>query len=200
MDADFSAAHSMDTTWYAVDGSGHVAFFETGEDGHAPAAARDEALVMELWRLRGGDTEEWHEDEEMAGKLGVFFYDSPESGEMLIPYDRVVAPDKPLHVDELPPGLRTKWKRIRFDTIAFAESEKVQPLEFVECVSWGEYVAYLCADGETVRPVPGQEKGFAAFCRMLLRDRPEFARGLRFEGPGAGGRKPPGKGRKKGGR
>ena len=33
---DFPAAHSMDTTWFAIDRDGHVAVFETGEAGCVP--------------------------------------------------------------------------------------------------------------------------------------------------------------------
>lgn len=33
MRADFPAAHSMDTTWFAVDRDGHVALFDSGENG-----------------------------------------------------------------------------------------------------------------------------------------------------------------------
>lgn len=36
---DYPAAHSMDTTWFAVDADGHVAAFETGEAGAVPTAA-----------------------------------------------------------------------------------------------------------------------------------------------------------------
>jgi hypothetical protein len=38
-DADFSAAHSMDTYWFAVDRDGHVACFESGEAGAVPVGA-----------------------------------------------------------------------------------------------------------------------------------------------------------------
>ncbi len=37
--ADFPAAHSMDTTWYAVDADGVVAVFDSGEAGAVPNAA-----------------------------------------------------------------------------------------------------------------------------------------------------------------
>ena len=33
---DFPAAHSMDTTWFAVDRDGHVAMFQSGESGAVP--------------------------------------------------------------------------------------------------------------------------------------------------------------------
>lgn len=37
MEQDFPAAHSMDTTWFAVDRKGHVAVFDSGEQGWVPA-------------------------------------------------------------------------------------------------------------------------------------------------------------------
>jgi hypothetical protein len=53
MDADFPAAHSMDTAFFAVDRDGHVAFFRTGEAGAAPAGAGDypEEALEQLARL-----------------------------------------------------------------------------------------------------------------------------------------------------
>lgn len=36
MGADFPAAHSMDSAWFAVDRDGHVAYFSTGEAGAVP--------------------------------------------------------------------------------------------------------------------------------------------------------------------
>jgi hypothetical protein len=36
---DFPAAHSMDTTWFAVDRDGHVAAFDSGEAGAVPTGA-----------------------------------------------------------------------------------------------------------------------------------------------------------------
>jgi hypothetical protein len=41
-DADYPAAHSMDTTWFAVDREGLVACFDTGENGAMPASAYHE--------------------------------------------------------------------------------------------------------------------------------------------------------------
>ncbi len=35
---DYPAAHSMDSTWFAVDEDGHVAVFDTGEGGVAPTS------------------------------------------------------------------------------------------------------------------------------------------------------------------
>ncbi len=38
-EGDFPAAHSMDSAWFAVDADGHVARFDTGENGAIPHAA-----------------------------------------------------------------------------------------------------------------------------------------------------------------
>ena len=38
-EADYPAAHSMDTTWFAVDQDGHIAVFDSSEDGAVPNAA-----------------------------------------------------------------------------------------------------------------------------------------------------------------
>jgi hypothetical protein len=40
--ADYPAAHSMDTEWYAVDRDGHVALFDSGEAGAMPIGAHTE--------------------------------------------------------------------------------------------------------------------------------------------------------------
>jgi hypothetical protein len=39
VDEDFPAAHSMDTSWFAIDNDGHVALFKSGEAGAVPEAA-----------------------------------------------------------------------------------------------------------------------------------------------------------------
>jgi hypothetical protein len=39
MEADYPAAHSMDTAFFAIDRDGHVGYFRTGEAGAAPAEA-----------------------------------------------------------------------------------------------------------------------------------------------------------------
>ena len=52
---DYPAAHSMDTTWFAVDGKGHVGCFHTGRDGVVPASWH--YMPPRLWRefLRAGN-------------------------------------------------------------------------------------------------------------------------------------------------
>src|SRR5690349_16321006 len=60
MPPDFPAAHSMDTTWFAVDRDGHVACFSSGEAGAVPSRAAEPEgtgdVLSELARAlpRGG--------------------------------------------------------------------------------------------------------------------------------------------------
>ena len=48
---DYPAAHSMDSTWWAVDGKGHVARIDTGEAGAMPADATDDRPGDEVLSL-----------------------------------------------------------------------------------------------------------------------------------------------------
>ena len=68
------AAHSMDTTWFALDSEGYVGAFETGEDGALPmaAAAEPEGGNYDAWPLDAlmiaqlqaeGELEDWREVE-----------------------------------------------------------------------------------------------------------------------------------------
>jgi hypothetical protein len=173
---DFPAAHSMDTVWHAIDRAGHVAVFYTGENGFAPEAAAT-FLHEELLDLLGRG--EVHMDIGSGeGLSGVFYYDysfGPDySGRVAGVYGREVAPEIPLHVNELPPALRRRWKQVRFE-LEFRQAELVQPFEAVPCNGWGAPVAYLCGDGKTIRPIPGNELLFAAFCADFLAENPEFA-------------------------
>jgi hypothetical protein len=195
---DFPAAHSMDTDWYAVDRSGHVAVFCTGENGHVPEGAGDDTVLRDWWQLRhpGVDPEQYYEwdTDGAAARLGFFCYSHDESYEVLSTYSRDAAPDAPLHLDELPPDLRRRCKLVRFDALDFAQSPRVQPQEFFACTAWYTgHVAYLCGDGKTVRPMPGKEAEFAEFCQQLQAQNPEWAARLRFEGPTPGPGQTPGR-------
>jgi hypothetical protein len=191
MEADFPAAHSMDLDWFAVDEAGHVGLFSTGEDGHAPEEVRDENILLALWNLRHGggapddeDSEFWElSADEIANRLGLFCYDYGEQFEQIAPYVRTARPKTPVHVDQLPPKIRKACKRIRFEKVNFEQAELVQPLEYFACVYWNDAaVAYLGADGKTVRPIPGKEEEFREFCLDFRRQDPERAKELIFEG------------------
>ena len=213
MDIDFPAAHSQDTEWFAVDKDGHVGLFFTCEDGHLPRAVarivtREGAirtqgqnnLLRKLWDLRQqsgtatADDPERYSDldrEDRASCLGLFYYKHSDvvlvgSDQILIGrYNRLLVPKEPIHVDQLPADLRTDCQTVRFDKATFAGNEQLQPLDDHSCTMWNPEgaIAYLSADGTTVRPTPGHEDQFADFCAKLLEEYPKFAAQLRFEAP-----------------
>src|SRR5262245_29247278 len=45
------------------------------------------------------------------------------------PYGRTRVPRQPVHVDQLPPGVREAVSRTRFDGLCFADTPHIQPLE-----------------------------------------------------------------------
>jgi hypothetical protein len=100
-------------------------------------------------------------------------------------YSRLVVPKDPIHVDQLPPALRNNCKTIRFEQATFADEKHLQPLDDHPCIMWNDEgtIAYLSADGKTVRATPGHEHPFADFCAKLQEEYPEFAAKLRFEAP-----------------
>jgi hypothetical protein len=174
MDVDFPAAHSMDTAWYAVDRDGHVGIFVTGEEGHMPRGAANEydASLPAL-------------PDELQGGLFTFEYDVNygEYGFWVQPYARTAVPERPLHIDQLPPRPREAYGRLRLDALCFAEAEHVQPWEFAVCDGWGSSVAYITADLSTVRAVPGSEEAFRTLGLEARKHLPPELKNLRFEGP-----------------
>jgi hypothetical protein len=250
MEADFPAAHSMDTVWFAIDRDGHVACFDSGEAGAVPSEAfagdeayrahdrlaqtlpRGEALQDCRGRLLPGPdnpgeahlvasdrdypvlmflaspeavraelaagrvvqvpAEEgvavvWpglsraqHERLHAAGVCRGCFHHFDEEGEGMPPnlalhglfryghltenwisgpYGREQVPDRPVHVDQLPPDLRRQVKQMRFDTLRFSETPHIQPVEHSPCESWES--AYLDVTGKNIRPIPGMEDRYS---------------------------------------
>jgi hypothetical protein len=74
------------------------------------------------------------------------------------PYGREVLPERPLHVDQLPPDLRDRIDGPRLP-LCFAEAPRIQPVELAECASWEP--AYLDVTGRHIRPLPGKEDEYA---------------------------------------
>lgn len=184
---DYPAAHSMDTVWYAVDAAGHVAAFQTGENGSVPDGEGGPwRLLLDLYaRTFNTDPNAYVDWDEAAAALGVFKYGYNDEMplEYVEPrYVREVAPDPPLHVEQLPPDFRKEWKRFRFPGVRFGEAEYLQPYEFFPCKSYDvEASGYLAVDGTTIRPIPGTEKGFTESIAEWRREWPGAAAQYRFE-------------------
>ncbi|HEY8503275.1 MAG TPA: hypothetical protein VIL46_01750 [Gemmataceae bacterium] len=211
METDYPAAHSTDSTWYAVDRDGRVAVLFTGECGPIPNAAPDQD-TMDLFRLtrrlagepvgllaEGDDEGDEDDDPDWDAAIdavidhGFYVFDyihNPDeipytaAGEGLEPYTLIGAPESALHIDQLPPDVREVFRRFRFESLNFDEAERLQPLEHAECFTWEAFVAYLTADGTTIRPIHGREEKFAAFAQDFRERHPGRAAQVRFEGPG----------------
>jgi hypothetical protein len=182
---EYPAAHSMDTSWYAVDADGHVALIVSSENGHAPDGVEGADYLSELYAARHPElSDHGGERRRVAEEIGVFLYDYGDAWEPIEAYRRWFAPPEPVHVEQLPPAVRRGCKRIQLPGVRFAEADRVQPLEFFPCDCWGrqERVAYIAADGVTVRPVPSHEPRFADFVRRFRAESPELAARYQFEG------------------
>jgi hypothetical protein len=168
MDADFPAAHSMDTWWFAVDAEGHVAVFDSGEAGAVPIAALSALsnssgppVMTALTTLLSPGLTRWE-----PSTLGLFSYEHPLRFERLLqselllnqegprvsgPYVRLSVPERPLHVDQLPPPVRAVVTSVRFNRLTFAEERAIQPAEQTPCAS--EQPDFLTLGGER-KPFP----------------------------------------------
>src|SRR5262245_23024422 len=90
-------------------------------------------------------------------RRGVFPYAIPDSRFGLPePYRKMLAPRRPLVVDDAPIAVRDLLAaRARLE-VSFASSPYVQPAELIPCTVWGGGT-YLASDGYTIRPLPGTE-------------------------------------------
>jgi hypothetical protein len=183
MDADFPAAHSMDSSWYAVDKDGNVALFHTGAGGAMPENAYSPEAAEYVEELDDETREELDivdlDPKQLPPEKRVFVYHTGQMDEALADrYQRKRVPKNPIHVDELPPAVRDALGRVRFDGLAFSETKVFQPVELTPCATWD--AAYLAGDGKTVKPVPGREEEYAQFFREYHNEFGEF----KFEPPG----------------
>ena len=176
METDFSAAHSMDTVWFAVDSAGQVGMFDTGETGPAPRRFEQGDLreeLRQLWSPAGEEKGDYWDTDFLCSERGLYYFLYPDNYDTLSPlslYVCSIKPSLPLHIDQLPPDLRYLCREVSFD-LNFDQVERFQPLDFVACIPFDpNSVAYLGDDGKTVKPIPGKEKEFA---EHLDKDRPD---------------------------
>lgn len=114
--ADYPAAHSMDTQWFAVDQDGHVGFFNSGEEGGVPLGASND------W--------ETDDDPEFAVLHALRFarllasnvdFELPEQDPFTLPHQVVVLVDPPEGVD--PTDLSTYLPELDGDFMAVVRAE-----------------------------------------------------------------------------
>jgi hypothetical protein len=162
MDADFPAAHSMDTRWFAIDAEGHIGYFISLEAGAVPKLARggdsnDDRAFEALDQLTGlapvGPPRRGEYGMIDPASLGLFVYRHDDRFENWIsgPYFRERAPSSALHVDQLPPALRDYVSRMLLDCLTFREESRIQPVELTPCDSWQS--EFVTLDGEQ-KPMP----------------------------------------------
>jgi len=195
MDADFPAAHSMDTDWFAVDQAGYVALFDSRENGPLPPDADRQDLAISAY-FPGFPLEEAQEDSSRASEAMDDFLDHPEhyglynfvaevDSDLPLhpPYMLYKKPEQPLHIDQLPPEARSVIRRVQFRFL-FSEREQIQILDHLPGVIWTpECCGYLSEDGKTIKPVPGYEDLFADWVKLIRQEFPEATANLHFEEP-----------------
>ena len=168
MPADYPAAHSMDTEWFAVDADGCVATCWSSENGSVPHGAGQVS----------------HDLVDLVGEENLFAYGYQDEYGYPMPlgvYRRDAPPARPVHLYELPAGLRREVALIRFPAVRFAESETFQPAESRTCSWWGgDTAAYLAGDAVTFRPMPNREREFFGFAVAHRREMADLPRRFEF--------------------
>jgi hypothetical protein len=207
---DYPAAHSMDTDWFAVDGEGRVGLFQSGQDGAYPSDAYGggslhdgdgpdvDAILRQLLALQPDADLNAREVVDGFVQAGVYVFEASDGehrslplliheNSLAFPYTLTHRPDQPLHIGQVSPQLAALLRAVRLPASRFGATQTVQPAGQVPGSTWYSYtavlVAYLDEDGITIRPIPGQEDQFAAYCRDLLADFPEDIAGLVFDPP-----------------
>lgn len=175
----------MDSTWFAVDEDGHIAFFDTGEGGAMPEAGFPAApaggeldeywiLARALWsraqtddRLRAMLPSSLRGVEKLVEKSGQWelipvllrslgvFTYSCDEGSA-VAYARDGAVPHPMPVDRLDGETREKLRGAKLP-VRFADAPAVAPGEFVPVVSWDSI--WFDTEGR-VHPASGAEGKF----------------------------------------
>lgn len=163
-----------DTAWFGVDADGHLALFDTGEDGILPLSPIEqgpEALPVSeegaYWEQLAAIAEALGHDADdddltepaFLAALGLFSYETDYG---LVPYERSAVPERPLRADDLPASVKRQLAWMPLPKVHFASDAVVQPAEFAEEVAtWSSPdLGYLTADGAFRHALPGHEEGF----------------------------------------
>ena len=135
--SDYPAAHSMDTTWFAVDANGRIAQFDSGENGAVPKQAAS-----------GGGAAEPSFDTELLEsvctetKRPIAFEHGDDDPGL---YTRSELPDQPLLVDDLPQAIRDHVKELALP-VDFAAQDTIHLADHMR-----DDEAYVWAESGTLR-------------------------------------------------
>jgi hypothetical protein len=80
---------------------------------------------------------------------GVYVYSALGGNASANPYGVQFVPARPVHVDQLPPDLRTWLKKVQFEQVSFADTPVFQPAEHVPCTAYEN--VYTDMDGRPHR-------------------------------------------------
>lgn len=153
-----AAAHSMDTTWFAVDEDGHVAIMHSGEPGCGPLDPTLRIEPEELYPLREWpdgipdatafetttelDLRDWLEWDQLPpfelGGRGLFLFDADRSYGVLPVYKCARRPLRPANERALPESLARGAVRLR--GARFAESPMIEPSDYTPMRHWVPWV------------------------------------------------------------
>lgn len=167
---DFPAAHSMDTTWFAVDKDGFIAVLETNEEGALPIKLRDDyqqsgdEFVAEVAKIVGFPLKAGSANIPSPQEVGLYSYsgelgwsdDFPDSNNESYdeendefigapPYKRLVVPAKPIHISALSEQVKAQMRDIVFHDVSFKDTQWLQPALRMPCDLWMEK-DYQCID------------------------------------------------------
>ncbi len=158
-----AAAHSMDTTWFAVDDDGHVAQFFTGENGGIPTAARassDAAIEAAFGATQprqpfvqeqeeGSRFDDYVDDDNefdpRASGWYTFSHERDFRGSAQL-YQRASRPLVATHITALPEIVRAEC--FAMTGVRFEESPILQPLDRFAGIAWGDSPYFSLEHGD----------------------------------------------------
>lgn len=138
---DYPAAHSMDTSWFAIDEAGRVAVFNSGEDGAVPIDAISLGGASESDRDADTIRQLLAPDDEDAlwGDSGPFFhYQNGDYGNPGHYVRRDYVPAEPANIASLPADLRAKMLRLPVDFTSAASLHLADFMDDGDVITYGE--------------------------------------------------------------
>jgi hypothetical protein len=100
---------------------------------------------------------------------------------MAVPYGRMMMPERPLEVEQLPAELQDQLAKVHFADLSFAQTPYIQPAGRTPSFSWDG--GYLREDWKTYQANPGQEAEYAEAYKQFIQE--EYYEGINYLPPGS---------------